>query len=240
MASYGDYCPVSRAAEIFATRWTPIIIRNLLLGCRTFSELRTAAPGISRTLLTQRLRMLEHHGIVDRRPGPAGTPIYELTEAGRGLEAVCDALGSWGQRWVELAPPHFDAARVLLHLTTLIDPATLPDRRIVLRFDVAEPQRESYWLLLDAPRIEVCRRPPGDHDDLIVRTSAEALVRWHVGELDIGHAVHAGTITLEGPRWLQRLLASWGGQVRYPEPPPTDGAGGGQAQRGTVSHVAPV
>jgi DNA-binding HxlR family transcriptional regulator len=217
MTTYGDYCPISRAAEIFATRWTPIIIRNLLLGCRSFSELRNAAPGISRTLLSQRLRMLEHHGIVDRRPGPAGTPVYVLTEAGQGLSDVCDALGTWGQRWIELAPPHFDAARVLLYLTTLIEPAGLPDRRTVVRFDVTD-QRERYWLLLDTPRIEVCRHPPGDRDDLLVRASAETLVRWHVGELSLGHAIRAGTIAVEGPRWLQRLFASWGGQVRYPEP----------------------
>jgi DNA-binding HxlR family transcriptional regulator len=219
MDSYGDYCPMARAGEIFATRWTPIIVRGLLLGCRTFSELREASPGISRTLLTQRLRMLEHHGIVERRPGPGATHHYVLTEAGEALEPVCDALGLWGQRWVELAPPHFDAARVLLHLRTLIEPATLPERRTVLRFDVTAPQRESYWLLLDAPRIEVCRRPPGDEDDLVVRTSAVALVRWHLGELSLGQAMHAGAIALEGPRWLQRLLASWGGQVRYPDAP---------------------
>ncbi|HET6998774.1 MAG TPA: winged helix-turn-helix transcriptional regulator [Solirubrobacterales bacterium] len=218
MATYGDYCPMSRAAEIFATRWTPIIVRNLLLGCETFSELRAAAPGISRTLLTQRLRMLEHHGVVDRRPGPSGTPVYELTEAGEGLCDVCDALGSWGQRWVELAPEHFDAARVLLHLSKLIEPDDLPDRRTVLRFDITKPEGDRYWLLLDAPRTEVCRRPPGERDDLIVSASSEALVRWHVGELTLGQAMHAGSVSVEGPRYLQRLLASWGGQVHFPEP----------------------
>jgi DNA-binding HxlR family transcriptional regulator len=233
MASYGDYCPMSRAAEIFATRWTPIILRNLLLGCHSFSELHTAAPGISRTLLTQRLRMLEHHGIVDRRPGPGGTLVYDLTPAGEGLRAVCEALGSWGQRWVELAPPHFDAAKVLLHLSTLIEPATLPDRRTVLRFDLTDPGHERYWLLLDTPRIEVCRRPPADRDDLVVRASTETLVRWHLGEQSLGHAIHAGTIALEGPRWLQRLLASWGGQVRYPAP-----ADAGAASRGAPGAVS--
>jgi DNA-binding HxlR family transcriptional regulator len=244
MASYGDYCPMSRAAEIFATRWTPIIVRNLLLGCRTFSELREAAPGISRSLLTQRLRMLEHHGIVERRPGAGGTQIYELTEAGRSLQAVCEALGSWGQQWIELGPEHFDAARVLLHLRNMVEPASLPEQRTVLRFDVTAPQRESYWLLLDAPRIEVCRRPPGDNDDLVVRASSQALVRWHLGELTLGHAMHAGSIELEGPRRLQQLLASWGGQVRYPEPrqsampsPPT-GSSSGTGRRAIRSRAA--
>ncbi len=218
MADYGDYCPMSRAAEIFATRWTPLIVRNLLLGCSTFTEIRAGAPGISRTLLSARLRMLEHHGIVDRRTGPGGTVRYALTEAGTQLQEVCDALGSWGERWIELAPDHFDAARVLWTMTRRIDPATLPDDRVVVRFDVDAPERERYWLLLDAPSVEVCRRPPGDRDDLVVHVaSAEALVRWHVGDLSLGQAMHAGQIEVAGPRWLERLFASWGGQVRYAE-----------------------
>jgi DNA-binding HxlR family transcriptional regulator len=212
MADYGDYCPVARAAEIFATRWTPLIVRNLLLGCRTFSAIREGVPGISRTLLTQRLRMLEHHAIVDRRPGPGGTVRYELTESGLELAGVCDALGRWGERWLELAPEHFDATRVLWALSRKIDPSSLPEQRVVLRFDVAAPAREHFWLVLDAPTVEVCRRPVGDRDDLVVDVGhAETLVRWHMGELSLGQAVHAGRLRLEGPRWLERLLATWGG-----------------------------
>src|SRR5262245_54546599 len=70
--TYGQYCPIARGAEIFATRWTPIIVRNLLLGCRTYGELADGAPGLSRALLSQRLRQLEAHGIVRRSPNPAG------------------------------------------------------------------------------------------------------------------------------------------------------------------------
>ena len=210
--------PLSRAAEIFATRWTPLIVRNLLLGCHTFSEIRAGAPGISRTLLTQRLRLLEHHGVVDRRPGPGGTVHYELTEAGLALQPVCEALGLWGEQWIELAPEHFDATRVLWALSIKIDPGSMPDERVVLRFDIAAPERESFWLLLDAPSAEVCRRPVADRDDLVVRVAhAEALVRWHVGDLELGRAMHAGQIELEGPRWLQRLFAGWGGQITYRE-----------------------
>ncbi|MBJ7332088.1 MAG: transcriptional regulator [Solirubrobacteraceae bacterium] len=210
MESYGDYCPLSRASEIFATRWTPLILRNLFLGCRTFSEIREGAPGISRTLLTQRLRMLEHHGVVDHVDGE-----YRLTEAGFGLAPVCMALGVWGEQWLELAPEHFDAAKVLWTLSRHITTEELPDKRTVIRFDVTAPQRESYWLLLDAPGAEVCRRPPGDQDDLVVRATAEGLVRWHVGELTLGDAMHAGKITVEGPRWIEQMLASWCGQGSY-------------------------
>jgi DNA-binding HxlR family transcriptional regulator len=213
VAEYGDYCPMSRASEIFATRWTPLIVRNLLLGCDTFGAIRAGVPGISRTLLSQRLRMLEHHGIVVRRPGPR----YELTEAGRQLRVVCEALGSWGERWIELAPEQFDASRVLWALSLKIDPATLPEERRVLRFDVARPELERFWLLLDRPEVEVCRRPVGDQEDLVVRVqSAETLVRWHIGELTLGQAVHAGQVEVDGPLWLERLLATWGGGAAYP------------------------
>ncbi len=217
MSYYGDYCPLSRAAEIFATRWTPLIVRNLLFGCHTFTEIREGTPGISRTLLTQRLRMLEHHGIVERTPGPGGTVHYELTESGRQLQVVCDALGEWGERWIELSPEHFDATKVLWVLRIRMEPETMPDERVVIRFDVAAPQRESFWLLIDNPHAEVCRRPVvGDRDDLVVRVdSAETLVRWHCGEIELGQAMHAGRIELDGPEWLQRLFASWGGQVTY-------------------------
>lgn len=211
MESYGDYCPLSRAAEIFATRWTPLIVRNLLLGCETFSELRDSAPGISRTLLTQRLRLLEHHGVVARTDGGGGRAVYALTEAGRELAPACAALAAWGERWIELAPEHFDATRVLFDLSRGIDTATLPDERTVVRFDVTDPARESFWLLLDHDRVELCRRPPADDDDLVVRTSAEALVRWYVGEVGLGDAMAAGRMRVQGPIGLERMLAGWGG-----------------------------
>jgi DNA-binding HxlR family transcriptional regulator len=108
------------AAEIFATRWTPLIIRNLLLGCRTFRELQDAAPGIPRSLLTERLHQLERLEIVARRPNPSRRGwIYELTDAGQELAPVCHTLGTWGARWLEAAPHHLDAAVLLPQATRL-------------------------------------------------------------------------------------------------------------------------
>src|SRR5215212_8954136 len=108
-------------------RWTPIIVRNLLLGCETFSELQDGAPGIPRTLLSQRLRLLEQHGLVERRAGGRGSR-YRLTEPGRDLEPVVDALGAWGARWLEMAPEHLDAGVVLWSFCRQVDPEALPVR----------------------------------------------------------------------------------------------------------------
>ncbi len=211
MDGYRDYCPLSRAAEIIATRWTPLIVRNLLLGCETFSELREGAPGISRTLLTQRLRLLEHHGVVERRESDSGRVVYGLTEAGYELAPVCAALGSWGERWIELSPEHFDATKVMWGLSRKLDRSTLPDERTVVRFDVTSPERESYWLLLETPHVEVCRRPPTDRDDIVVRANAETLVRWQLGEMSLGDAMAAGRMQVDGPLELERMVAAWGG-----------------------------
>src|SRR5215211_1655810 len=84
VTGYGDFCPLARAAEVYATRWTPLIIRNMLMGCRTFTEIREGLPNVSRSVLSQRLRLLEHHGLVARDADGR----YSLTEAGEGLEEV--------------------------------------------------------------------------------------------------------------------------------------------------------
>ena len=104
MRTYGQYCPIARAAEILAERWTPIILRNLLLGATTFGQIADGAPGISRTLLTYRLKELEQVGVIATSPNPNGRgSLYALTKAGNDLNGVCWRWGageSAGSSWV--------------------------------------------------------------------------------------------------------------------------------------------
>jgi DNA-binding HxlR family transcriptional regulator len=219
MRGYGQpFCPISRASEIFATRWTPIIIRNLLLGCRTFGELQAGAPGIPRSLLTGRLQQLERLEIVARSPNPGRRGwIYELTDAGQELAPVCHALGAWGARWLEAAPHHLDAAVVLWAISKSMDRDRLPDERVVIRFDFLDQPRPKhrYWLLVQRPEPEVCRKPPGFPDDLTVTTETEWLAKWHMGTMSLGQAMHARVITVDGPRRLVRDLSRWGGVTPF-------------------------
>jgi DNA-binding HxlR family transcriptional regulator len=204
--TYGQYCPVARASEIVAMRWTPIIVRNLLLGARTFSEIHDGAPGIPRTLLSQRLRLLEQHGIVERLPGRR----YGLTVAGRELEGVVDALGVWGSRWLELAPEHLDAGVVLWAMCRHVEPDDVPGSRLVIRFDVSDDRRRRFWVLLAPPDSEVCVKPPGFDEDLVVTATSEWLAKWHMGKISLGRAMHEGLIAVEGPRRLVRAMATLG------------------------------
>ncbi|MEV4087339.1 helix-turn-helix domain-containing protein, partial [Nonomuraea fuscirosea] len=168
MRGYGQYCPIALGAEVFAERWTPIILRNVFVGCHRFGEILEGAPGLSRSVLVQRLRRLERDGVVQReRRGRAVE--YHLTDCGMELIEVCTALGVWGARWREVPPEYLDPYLALWMLSRLIDPATLPRRRIVVRFDLTDGSRpDRYWLLLARNGNEVCAQPPGFDDDGIV------------------------------------------------------------------------
>ena len=100
MKSYGQYCPLTMAVEILGDRWTLLIVRELLFSARRFNELARGLPGVSRALLTRRLRQLERDGIVERRSDASGRQgAYGLTQAGLELQPLAQQLVAWGTRW---------------------------------------------------------------------------------------------------------------------------------------------
>lgn len=215
MRSYRQYCPIARGAEIFATRWTPIIVRNLLLGCRTFSELRDGAPGIPRSVLSQRLVQLEQCGIVERRKNPRRRGwLYAPTQAGEDLRAVCDALGAWGATWVEMEPHHLDPYVSLWAMARGMKSVELPDDRINARFEFPEMplKQRRFWFLIQRPEPEICVQPPGFEEDLVITTDPEWLSGWVMGQTSIGHGIRTDRVDVEGPQRLLRMLRTWGEQ----------------------------
>lgn len=213
MRGYNQYCPIARGAEVFATRWTPVIIRNLLLGCRTFTELIDGAPGISRSLLSQRLKQLERVGVVERHQNPSGRGwLYEPTQAGRDLQPVCDAMGAWGSRWVELGPQHLDPYYSLWAMARGLRNVELPEQRLNARFEfpTMPADKQRFWLLVQDPEPEVCVKHPGHDEDLVVTADPEWLARWALGELSLGQGLKAGTVEVTGPDRLVRTLGRLG------------------------------
>ena len=165
MRTYGQYCPIARAAEILAERWTPIILRNMLLGATTFGEIAEGAPGISRTLLAYRLRELEDAGVIERTGAPrARDSRYGLTKAGRDLNAVMLAMGTWGERWMEMTPRHTDPGVVLDSWRRwYLALERLPDRRVVTRFDFPDQPKkiEQLWMIFDGEAHRGLQVQPG-------------------------------------------------------------------------------
>jgi DNA-binding HxlR family transcriptional regulator len=215
--TYGQYCPIARGAEIFAERWTPLIVRNLYLGCGSFSEILEGAPGLSRTLLSQRLRQLERLGVVASAPKSDGRGRhYELTSAGHDLFAVCRSLGEWGARWLEIAPENLDPFVALWSMCNAVRRDRLPDRRVVIRFDFTGRARpERYWLLIERGDTEICKTCPGPDEDLYITAEAEAFVKWHAGHLTWAQATREGRIQLDGLPSLVKAFPSWNARSMF-------------------------
>jgi DNA-binding HxlR family transcriptional regulator len=237
--TYGQYCPIARGAEIFAERWTPLIIRNLYLGCGSFGEILEGAPGLSRTLLSQRLKQLERLGVVESVSKPDGRGHhYELTSAGRDLFTVCQSLGEWGARWLEIAPENLDPFVALWSMCNALRRDRLPDRRVVVRFDFlvhrsasrdvstearrakveggsGGGRRERYWLLLELGDTEICKTYPGIDEDLYITAEAEAFVKWHAGHLTWAEATREGRIQLDGSPSLVRAFPTWNARSMF-------------------------
>ncbi len=210
MGGYGQYCPIALGAEVFAERWTPIVLRNLMVGCERFGQILDGAPGLSRSVLSARLRRLERAGVV-AGSGAGRDRRYRLTAAGRELGEVVLALGAWAARWVEVVPERQDPYLMLWGLSRLIHPEALPHPRVVVRFDLVDGRApDRYWIVAQPSGCEVCVTPPGFAEDGVVRTGTAALYHWHCGHLPLGRAERDGAMEVDGPPWLHRVLAGWG------------------------------
>ena len=212
MHGYNQYCPIARATEVLAERWTFIIVRNLLLGCETFSEIEAGAPGIPRSTLTARLRHLERIELVTRQTADNGRSTrYGLTPAGRDLWEVCLALGNWGARWLEVAPEHFDPYTALWSMSRALVRDRLPAGRVVVRFNFSGYAKRTMpiWLIVEAGEGEVCLKRPGFDEDLVIDAEAEWFVKWHMGWVSWGDALRGGHVTAAGPRALAKAFPSW-------------------------------
>jgi DNA-binding HxlR family transcriptional regulator len=212
MPDYGRFCPVALASGVVADRWTPMILREMVIGSTRFNDIARGLPGISRSLLVQRLKHLERNGVIERWPSPAGRGHeYHLTPAGRDLEPVLMALGRWAVHWLyhDLKPHEVDPITLTWWMHRRVDRGATPDKRVVIQFDHTAPERLSIWMVFERGEPSVCVQHPGFEPDLLVRTSTPALAEVFQGFDTWNRAVATGAITVEGPPRLIRALPRW-------------------------------
>ena len=213
MGTYRQYCPIARASEIMAERWTPLVVRNLMLGANTFNDLARGVPAMSRSMLTKRLAELEHAGVIRSEPKQNGRgSTYWLTDAGADLASVIHALGEWGERWVEVTSVHADPGFALwAWCQAQLDRSKLPTDRVLVAFVFPDqpPGNRYYWLLVEHGDAEVCYADPGGEPDVLVEAQSMAFVDWHRGAISWSAAQRNGHIAVRGPRHLTRAVASW-------------------------------
>src|SRR5258706_15564316 len=214
--SYGQFCPIAKASEIFATRWTPLIVRELMAGAHSFNDIHRGVPLISRAVLVARLRELEDHGVIERRKrADAAGHEYCLTPAGEGLHAVMAALGQWGVTYTHdrIKRSDLDAALLIWGLRRRVDMNALPDRRVVLRFEfsgvpASRTKFRIMWLILGRSGVDVCMKDPGFAVDLTLRGNIRDYVEVYLGHTKWRDA--AGTaLQLDGDLQIARAFPVW-------------------------------
>lgn len=213
-AGYRQFCPVAMAAEVLCTRWTMLVIRELVAGSTRFNDLQRGVPKMSRSLLSQRLKELEDSGIVERRvvSHERGLHDYHLTPAGRDLVSVVEAFGNWGQKWVEsrLTLENLDPALLMWDMRRNLDPSPLPTRRTVIQFHFAElpPAQRNYWFLAEpSGEVDLCSVDPGFEVDLYVATDLRTLTAIWMGLTTVAAA--RARIEFDGNREIAANMQAW-------------------------------
>jgi DNA-binding HxlR family transcriptional regulator len=214
MKSYGQFCPVAKAAEVFCERWTPLILRDLSLGATRFCELQRGVPLASPTLLSQRLKLLEAEGIVARRRSASGRSwTYHLTDAGREFTPIVLALGTWGQRWARraLAQHEVDLGLLLWALERGARPDALgPDRTVVEIELTDQPKAKRRWWFLNENGIcELCLKKPDRDSDLFIGVTLQDLIYIWRGDLKLSTAIGTGRLEVHGTARARRGLSRW-------------------------------
>lgn len=207
MSAYGQFCPVSKAAELLDQRWTLLVVRELLMGSSHFNDLRRGVPRMSPTLLSRRLRDLIRAGVVQRVDGR-----YLLTDAGEELRPVVLAMGEWGIRWIpQLGELDLDPRLLLWDMRRHVDLTALPPGRTVVHFTFAEvtAKERHWWMVLTRDGVDVCDFDPGYDGALTVQTTLRCLVDVWRGEQSWDAAQAGGGLTIVGPRSLRQKLPSW-------------------------------
>ena len=212
-ASYGQFCPVSMAAEILCSRWTVVILREMLCGSTRFNDLRRGLPRMSPTLLSKRLKELEVSGVIRTTPIAGGGFEYHLTEAGEELRPIVIGIGNWGQRWVEsrLSLRNLDPTLLMWDMRRNLSPYPLPARRCTIQFLYPElpEDRRNYWLVVESGQVDLCSFDPGYEVDLLVTSSLKTMTAVWMGLVRLGPEVDAGRVLLDGDPAIRRSMQAW-------------------------------
>lgn len=212
MSSYADYCPIATGVDVLGDRWTPLVIRELMVGASGFNEIHRGIPRISRTLLAQRLRRLERLGLVRRTGAARGKPgEYRLTAAGEALTPVVWAMGHWAAEWAFGDPEDddLDGQSVLWRMHQNVDPAKLPLRRTVLHVVLTGRGAAEGWLVLNSDGVTVCKDDQGHDIDLALQADTAQMQRWLVGRAAFRDMVKDGHARVIGPSRLVRAFPGW-------------------------------
>ncbi len=215
--SYEQFCPVAMAAEILCSRWTIVLLREMLAGSTRFNDLRRGVPRMSPALLSQRLKELEEAGVIERKPVPGEPSVseYLLTRAGEELRPIITAFGVWGQRWIDsdLSLENLDPNVLMWDMRRNLNCIPMPKRRCTIEFmyqDAPKKEEREWWLVV-APGegVDLCKIDPGFDVDLYVSSDLRTMTAIWMGYDSLKKALRQGDVKLTGDKQLAQNIETW-------------------------------
>jgi DNA-binding HxlR family transcriptional regulator len=219
---YRQFCPLAMASEVLCSRWTMMLLSELLSGTTRFNDLRRGLPRMSPALLSKRLKELEEAGVVTRAKAASGPDLFEyrLTPAGHALEPIVDAMGDWGHRWVttQATMEHLDVKLLMRNMRRNLNLDPLPNRRSTIQFifsDIPLPLK-NWWLIVEPGRdVDLCSVEPRYDVDLYINSDLRTMTEVWMGYGPIQQAIDADRIVLVGDRELEDSFQTWLGASRF-------------------------
>ncbi len=215
MRTYDDGCAAAHALDLIGERWALLVVRELLLGPKRFTDLRSGLPNASPNVLAQRLRELEAAGVVRRRklPPPAASRVYELTDWGMELEPVIVGLGRWGARSASRPrEAELGVDSLILSFRTMFDAQAAKGFRASYELRLGE---DRFYALVADCRFEVARGGAEERPDAIIEADAATLAAVVYGGRQLEEALRAGDIEVEGD---ESAVERFVGLFPLPEP----------------------
>jgi DNA-binding HxlR family transcriptional regulator len=202
------------AAEIVCSRWTALVMRELLAGATRFNELRRGVPLMSPTLLSKRLKELAEAGVIVIKPtSQPGVVDYKLTAAGEDLRDVVTSLGIWGQRWIEssLSLKNLNPALLMWDMRRNVVVSLFPGRRCTVKFTYPElaEGRKSWWLVVEDGNVDLCLVDPGHDVDLYVSSPLRNMTAVWMGMPTLKEEIKSENIRVSGDAALSRSMHAW-------------------------------
>ena len=213
-SKYKQFCPVAMAAETLCTRWTLVLLRELIAGSTRFNDLRRGVPKMSPSLLSQRLKELEQAGVIEKIASKDEKGIFEyhLTEAGRDIQPVIESVGMWGQKWVEssLSLKNLDPSLLMWDMRRNLNPNPLPKKKSVIQFLYPElpKTKRDWWLVIEQDgTVDLCWSDPGFEIDSLIETDLKTMTSVWMGLSTVKS--EKNNINIRGDKDIAKNMQLW-------------------------------
>jgi DNA-binding HxlR family transcriptional regulator len=210
---YGQFCPIAKATEILAEKWTFLVVRELLMGSRRYNELQRGLNQISPTMLSKRLDSLADYGLVLKKKIPSQKGFeYYPTKSCTELLPIIKLMGEWGMRWAKsnLREKDYDVELLMLYLQRSINPENLVGDETVIQFRFSDiKDYPVWWMVVQGSDVDLCVNDPGKDVDIYFTTTVKTMVDVWMGWSTYRKAIASDELKLVGPKTLINDVSAW-------------------------------